>query len=422
MKKPTNQATAAACLLILATLLFWRANPALAEPADYPVPYRSITAQEQSTIERTAMIALRHISVARSRLHRGDLASARQEMTEAARLIDAVRDYLSPAAAKNLIEIARNHLEYETASKVAGDLSPIYGALERVSVYLPTDRAKAHLDAAKRLLEGNDKPGADRELALADDALIVEDIEPALNGAQQSLKKGGDYLDAGDAGQADGALQSAERRMTTLYTGMNSLLSQATRNLWLAFGNDTGAGKSAVGQYLGRARDDLQQAAVGGNSSGKAEAEKLSREVAALQQKAAGAATVAQSALKAVWQKCAALAERSSAYLSLGFSDTASALWQDNDLIEARMHLRFAQVYQMTTGEPDKGADELDAAHIYLDKAARNSQTAPAVQKQLRGLDSIVQALKKHPGKQNDTVLERYDRVLGELSTLIQKL
>ena len=99
MKKRRNPVSTVAFIILAATLTFSSTVLAQALPTDFPIPYRSITAQEESTIERTAMIALRHISQARSALHGKDLTSARQDLTEAARLIGTVRDYLTTAEA-----------------------------------------------------------------------------------------------------------------------------------------------------------------------------------------------------------------------------------------------------------------------------------------------------------------------------------
>ena len=415
-----DQATAAFTLHLAALFL---SSSALAQalPTDFPVPYRSITAQEESTIERTAFIALRHISQAHSEIHNNALTGARQDLTEATRLIETVRDYLSSAAAKSLIQIARRHLEYEASPAVLRDLPPIYAALERTSVYLPTDLAKVHIDTAKALLERNDRPGAGQELALAENSLTILELEPSLVGSQRQLTKAREFLDAGTPGKADDALQGAERQVRTLYTGMNSLLFQATRFLWLALRSYAAADDASARAYLERARGSLEQAALGGNTTGKEEAGRLSGEITGVEQKIAAGGKIARSALQALWEKSAALAERSASYLAAGYSDVATELWQDDDLIEARLHVRFAQTYQVTTGESGKAAHELDAAHAYLDKAARNSQLGAAVQRELRGIDSIVLAIDSKAGKKNATVLERYDMVEGKLSTLIQK-
>lgn len=388
----------------------------------YPVPYQSITVQEESTIERTALVALRRISQARAELHRNDQARARQDLTEANRLIDTIRDSLSPAAARELIQVARRHLEYQEPGSVVRDLAPVYAALERASIYLPTDKATAHLDSAKKLLEGNDKAGADRELVEADRSLVVVEIEPSLASSQQYLKQAQDDLAAGDTGKADTGLQSAEKEMTTLYTGMNSLLYQAKQQLWLAVRYQAMATSGSLEQFLARARDYLARAAIGGNTTGRVEAGKLAKEVLAQEQALSAQKRVAPATLKALWEKCAALSERSAGYLAAGLTETATALWHDNDLIEARLHVSYAETYQFTTGESEKAAAELKIAHRYLDEASRSTLIAEGVRSQVRGIDDVVRSLGKNTKQKTEKVRERYGRAEGELGKLIRKL
>ena len=153
------------------------------------VPYKDVTPRVETTIDKTAIIALRHIVQARSDIHRRAFATARRDLTEAARLMDSIRDDLSPSTAKNLIGIARLHLGYERSAQVLHDLPLIYSSLEMVGYSFPTDKAKMHLDRAKGYLERDVKQGTDRELALADKSLIVIEVELPLLRAQHYVTK-----------------------------------------------------------------------------------------------------------------------------------------------------------------------------------------------------------------------------------------
>ena len=386
------------------------------------VPYRSVTPLEESTIDRTAIVALRQISQARSDIHRRDLAGARRDLAEANRLIETIRDNLSTASSKNLIQVARRHLEYEPARQVMHDLPPIYSSLEMISVYLPTDKAKLHVDRAKGYLERNDKRGADKELALADNSMIIIEIELPLLKSQQYIKKAQGYLAARNAGKAEVALQSAEQRVMTLYTGVHSPLFQANRSIWMAVRNYPAAGKADTGHNLEQARVYLGQIPAERSPLEKEEAGKLSKEIAGLEKKLADEGKVAESDLKAAWEKSVALTERSAAYLSADRSESETSLRGDNNLIEAKLHVAYAETYQLTTAEPGKATRELEMAQSYLQKAADSHLAGPADRKKMRRIGNVLLTLKSYPEKSDAEVRERYDTVKDDLSVLIKTM
>ena len=389
---------------------------------DSGVPYKSVTPMEESTIDRTAIVALRQISQARLDIHRRNLKSAGRELAEVDRLVETIRDNLSTASSKNLIQIARRHLEYEPARQVMHDLLPIHSSLDLISMYFPTDRAKLHLDRAKRRLERNDKRGADRELALADKSLIILEIELPLLKSQQYIQMARGYLAARNAGKAEGALQSAEQRVMTLYTGVHSPLFQANRSIWMAARNYPAAGNADTGRNLEQARVYLDQMAAGRPSTEKEEAGKLSKELAGLEKKLADEGKVAESDLKAAWEKSTALTERSVAYLSANLSKSETTLRGDNNLIEAKLHVAYAETYQLTTADPAKAARELEMAQSYLQKAVDSHLAGPADRKEIRRIGNVLLTLKSHPEKSDEEVRERYDTVKDEMGELIKKM
>jgi hypothetical protein len=391
-------------------------------PSDSAVPYKSITSQEETTIEKTAAIALRHISQARSDIHRKAFASAKLDLAEATRLMETIRDDLSTATAKNLIRVTRKHLEYEKSQQVLRDLPPIYSSLDSISIYLPTDKAKLHIDRAKEFLARNDKRGAEVELVLADKSLIIIEVELPLLKAQQYIVKAQGYLASKNASKADEALNAAEQSAMNLYTGVHSSIFQAKQNLWLAFLNYSSAKRADSGTYLTQARNYLSKAALIGSTKGKVEANKLSSELVELEKQLAGEGKVAESALKAVWEKSEALTERSAAYLSAGLAGEETTLNGESNLIEAKLHVTYAETYQVTTSDQEKAIKELDKAYFYLQQAERSSLAGSADSKKMRVISKIILILMANPENNDFAVQERYDTVKELLSELIQKM
>ncbi len=174
------------------------------------VPYRSIPLQEENVIDRTTVDALRHIAQARADLHGKTPAKAAQEVAEVVRLVQTIRDNLSSEVVRERIWVARKHLEFEPSGEVLRDLPPILAALESTGMYLPTDKARLHIDKARELLEKDDRSGAGRELALADDRLVSIEAEVPLLKAESTIRQAQDYLGKRKYAEADGALKRAE--------------------------------------------------------------------------------------------------------------------------------------------------------------------------------------------------------------------
>lgn len=386
--------------------------------SDISVPYKSITPQMETTIEKTAIIAMRHILQARADIHHKKLPSARHDLAEAARLMETIRDDLSTATAKNLIKIARMHLEYEKSQNVVHDLSLISASLDQISFYLPTDKAKSHIEKAKGYLEKNDKTKAEKELSLADNSLIVIEVELPLLKTQRFVAKAQQSLAAGNATKADDALKIAEQHAMDLYTGVHAPLFQAKQNLWLAFRNYSTATHAETRAHLAQARNNLSKATAAGSPRGNEEVNKLSSELGGLEQKLAGEGKVAESALKAAWEKSEALAERSAAYITADLSEAETTLGVESNLIETKLHVTYAETYQVTTSEPDKATKELETAYNYLQKATNSTLAGPEDHKKMREIGVMLLGLKEHPEKNDATVQERYDTIKKELSDL----
>jgi YfdX protein len=399
-------------IVVLVVVALFCARPAMAADT---VPYKSISPLVESTTERTALVAVRTIAEARSDIHRKAMTRARRDLADAVQLMESIRDDLSTSPAKNLIRVARKHLEYESAQRVLRDFPPLYASLDTISVYLPTDKAKVHVDRAKDDLERNDRRGADQELALADKALIVLEVELPLLKAERFVDQARGFLTAGSTGKADEALRAAEHRVLAVYTGAHAPLTLARQSLWLALRNYSTAGTGSSAPYLTRARTYLEKAAAGGSATGKAEAGNLSQEVGKLEKKQEEHSPIAEQALKAAWERSVALAERATAYLSSDLSEEETIVKGEDNLIEARLHVAYAETYQVTTVEPAMAARELDTALSYLQKASGSKLADLADRGKIRSIETILRSLKAAPEQNSAEIRDRYDAVKEEL-------
>lgn len=384
--------------------------------------YMSIMPQEEAVIARTAVVVQRHIAQARADIRSKSLKNAGYEVAEAARLMRTMRDNLSSSMAKNLITIARKHLEYEPAKRVLRDLPPIYASLDEIEDYLPTDKARRHIDQAGKYLEKGDKEGADKELALADRRLVSIAVEIPVIKAEKYVIEAKKYLAEREPGKADAALAVAEQKTQAIYPGLENPLHQADRNLWQAT-KSYSAGKMVEAKtYIDQAKIYLEKASKTGNAKGKVEAAKLSGEMAALEMKIDKGAKESESVLKSVWERSKALAERTAEYLSAGYEREETTLSDENDLIEAKLHVSYAETYQVTTGEPDKAVKEINEALSYLKKGMHNKLADRATILKISKEEKELNDLKAKPEKNGADVEERYESIKSALSRLIQEI
>jgi hypothetical protein len=253
---------------------------------------------------------------------------------------------------------------------------------------------------------------------MADKSLIIIEVELPLLKMQRYVARAQKYLAGKNAGKADKALQVAEQRAMALYTGINSPLFHTQQNLWLTFKNYSTATRSDTGKSLSKSRNDLERVATNGRTNEKEEAGKLSSVLAELEKKIAGEGKVAGADLKAAWEKSIALSERSAAYLSAGLSEAETTLGEEDNLIEAKLHVRYAYTYQVTTSEPAKADKELDTALSYLEKAATSKMTDASDRKEIHEIRNTLISLKLNPKERDITVQDRYDMVINTLSEL----
>ena len=415
---------AMACLALSVGVMTYcpgRAGAGTLTPEDV-VPYKSIAPLEESTIERTSIVAVSAIVGARSAIHRQDMKEAKTDIDDAVRLTATIANGLSSADARNLILIARKHLEFEPSREVLDDLPAIDRALDRESLYLPTDRARSHVYRAGNYLERSEKRGADRELALADQSLYVVTVDMPLIKARRHIDQARSFLATGEPSKADGELKTAERQTMALYSLVTSPLIEARQNLWAAFRNYSTARRDEIGPFLERAGGKLHETARGGSAAAGEETGILARDVMELKRKLTAGETVASSDLKAVWERSEALAERSAAYLSADLAEEETTLRGDNSLIEAKLHLDFAETYQVTTREPAKAVRELDTVAAFLHRSAGSYSSSAGDRHEIEKMEREIRELKTASGKSGEEVQDRYEALAEGLRKLIRKL
>ena len=378
---------------------------------------KSITPIEEQVIDRTVIVAQLHIAQARAYIHKHALQKAKNEVTEAQRLMHALRYDLSSTVAGERISIARRHLEFETTGKVMQDLPAVYRAIEQMKGYLATDDAKRHVTKAESFLKTGDKVNADRELALAQNSLPAIEEELPLLTTEKYLAAAARQLSAGDPKKADLALEVAERSM--LAATAETPIQRAERNLRQA------TREYATG-HLPEAKTDLDQAAQylamaarTGLETAQEEIGKLTEEIVRLKGQIAKGDKDRQSIVQSFWERGKALAERSGDYLVARLESEKRNPVKEN-LIEAKMHVAYARSYQLTAGEPELVVKEIERAESYLDQVRKTGPADPVTVRKLAALVKELEYLKLHPAKSEAGTGIRYNAIKTALNDLLK--
>ena len=408
--------------IFLTVVLLGGPAAAQSDPVGPSSPDQSITSQEQSVITRTSLLALSHLSQARANLHQNRLELARHDLAESRRLTETIRNNLSAADARNLIRIARRHLEYEPPKAVLKELPVIKTVLVINAIYIPTDQALRHVARAEGYLTKEEKKAAAAELERADQTLITIAVEEPLFKAEKYMDLAQRQLADNELVAADTSLKKAELQARAIYTLQGAPLALATNNIWLAFRNYSSGRLSSAWNELEQARTHLDQAATTGLTADQNEAKKLSQALAALDVQLIKASDQPfQSTLKAWWERSRALTERVTANLSAGLDEEESTLSLTGKLISARLHLAYAYSYQVVAPDPRMAAAELNQAETYVQHARQDKLADDLTRATLGMVAKELTVLKTHQEQSSPDVRDRYEVIRFQLSTLIQE-
>ena len=278
-----------------------------------------------------------------------------------------------------------------------------------------------HRKRAQKLLKEGDVRGASKELSLADSSLITFEAEQPLEKALAGMVSARKDLSAGHPQKADKSLQKTELQLMSISSFLSSPLHGANKSAWLAFGNISTARKAATAAHLANTRKYLEQAGTKGNRGGE-EIRQLSQQVALLEKKLADEGKLEESELKAVWEESKALEERGTAYLSTKISEEETTLKGEDYLIEARLHLAYAETDQLTTLEPDKADQELSTTYGLLEKAGGSPQVGPSDRKIIHQISRLIIKIQKSPEKHSEAIRAQYDEARQDLNGLLNRI
>jgi len=184
------------------------------------------------------------------------------------------------------------------------------------------------------------------------------------------------YLAKKESKKADEALKAAEDGVQFISVSAYSPLLGAKKSLWQATRQYTAGKLDEAAASLRKSMGYLEEAAKSGDAKIRAEAKKLVKGIAALEDKVEKGGEETGSHIKNLWDKVKALSERSVEGVATGWQKLRAESKAKTDLIDAKLHIAYAKIDQSTTGAIEQAKAEIEAAESYIKKAAQHADHA----------------------------------------------
>ena len=106
--------------------------------------------------------------------------------------------------------------------------------------------------------------------------------------------------------------------------------------------------------------------------------------------------------------------------MSTSWQKLSSETKVKKDLIEAKLHIAYAETSQFISGNADKAGAEIDKAEDYLNSAAKNADSK--VKAKINAVGKKVNKAKKDLHNKKEAAKIRYEIIKGDLRQLIKDL
>jgi hypothetical protein len=385
---------------------------------------KAISPQEENIISSAATKTLRHIAQARAAIHDKDPDAAKKELNQANTLLDIIQTSMPTTKVKDRIWIAKKHLEYENTDEVMPDLVPIYSSLDELTDYMPVKEAKSHLDKAKEHMKHGRKQPATEELDATDAALIYNEADLPLAATRHLVASAKSELEKGNTKEADQALKTAEDNVMYLSVDIDEPLASAKSSLWEASRNYANGVYDKAKAEVHQAITNLTAAAKSSDTLISQEASQMLKSAKQLEQKIGDYDTTLGGELKRLWQRTAALSERSVDYMATGWSRLRADDGLKSDLIEAKLYLNYAQIDQFTAKDDKRANTDLDQALRYVGKAlatmGENKITSMDIKDEVDAINNSLQQLAKTALAEREET--QFEQLGSQVSQVIQQL
>ena len=384
------------------------------------IPERTTSADAERIMSRSAAKILRHIADARAAIHAKDNGKAKSDLKQARTLIDILKSQQPTAKVRDHIWVAKQHLSYESTREVKTDLIPIEADLAEIEDFVPVAASRAHVRSSRDHMDRGDMEGAKKELDAAAAALIYSEVDLPLASTERQVSTAQNALDNKQPQAAEKALKQAEAGVLYLSTTVSEPVTRARQSLWQATKDYTAHDYVAVKADLERAGRWLDKAALSTDKVTREEAGKLKQRLSSLKGKIDQADDATGSSLTNLWQRSKALAEHQVEKVSIGWDKLHGNSPTKSNLIDAKLHLAFAESDQFIYGTSPSVGIELTEARDYLDKAAQTADQTIAGK--IQTMKSELKNFKANPDDKSAQARAHYEKVKADLRRIIRDL
>jgi YfdX protein len=379
----------------------------------------SWTPDEESIVATYASRAVRNIAMVRRDLSQKRIPDAQNDLGKALTDIDRMKSRFVTSRLQELVEAARIRLTYEQPNQVLNYLDSITPLLTDIQEPRASQEAHYALERAKSALKSNDKKGADNELALLDDGLIYNTATRPLALAERSLLQAAAELDQERIGSAERSLDSAEARLRSMAIELNTPVSRAKEQLKQAAVHESAGRWSDVKTDLQDASNFFDEALKRASAAGRDDLRELKRDTESIINRVKeGGGKHFSGSVASLLKRIDAVQQRGLEYNTAAWEKFQASSPGSEDLIDAKLHLRFAEIYEFTTGENDKARAELNKAESYVEKA--KSQVSKDKKSELTELIKEIAVTKADIGKYSAEQNKRYAALGTTLTQLVQ--
>ncbi|HDH10775.1 MAG TPA: YfdX family protein [Nitrospirae bacterium] len=383
------------------------------------VPRRIITSEEEA-ISSAAVKALRHIAEARAGIHEKNVKHAMEELRQSLTLLGIIKSSLPTEKVKDYIQVAKKHLSYEKTKEVIPDLIPIYASIDEIKDIVSVDKAGKHLSKARENLEKGNREGAKKELQLAGESLVYSEIDLPLTYTEKHVIAARKFLAKNELEKADRALKSAEDSVRFLSVDIYSPVTQAKKSLWLATKDYTAGKLAAAKRELGQARRSLEKAVKTGNDKTRAEVNELLKDMKTAEAGVEKSKERIGSDIRSLWERTKALSDHNAERVTADWQSLLVVSPVTANIIDARLHVAYAETYQITDGKPVKARSEIDKALTFIEKALPDTDNM--TEAQLITIKTYLKEMKTDVDRRDMAAKVLYENIKSELRDLIKNL
>jgi YfdX protein len=379
---------------------------------------RFLTPDEEFIMAFNSAKALPHLASARKDIVRNNIPGAQSEVGQALTLIDEMKSRFPVIRLEELIAAARIRLSYEEPKLALAYLELITPALANIQEPAASSEATEALERAKAFLKNSDKEAADHELAALEEVLNFKTAARPAGLVEKYLLAAEAQLDKSQPENADRSIEAAEDSLRFLAVKVDTPMFQAKQSLWQATLDYTAGRWSAAKADLGRASALLEQAVKTASTDSRVEIRSLDRDVHELIKKTAQDEQILGDSISGLWRRSESLADRAFDYQVAAWEKLQSAGTGSEDLIEAKLHVAYAEIDEFTSRDKQKSETELEKAESYIGQAIpqMSGKAKPELEKVEKELTLAKTEIRKdEPGQK-----ERYAAIKDTLSSLIQ--